>query len=812
MHPLKNRTIFSIILTSCLFSLIIPFVVLSYFATALTHKESVSTARKNAILVSDSITNSIRHALTNTTELISFTADSLAAIDPQSPDAKKEATRILNTFIYTDEGIYDAWFIFEKGVYGSGYFAQDFIRENGEVLPFVDNTDERLQDEAGAHWYYRALRSGEIYFDNEGSYDYGEGDIDVFTISAPIKKDGVTVGVVGMDIMRRYYYRMINDFDISGEREIMMLSQSGRILYSSNKAQDDKNLFAASNENKEKILEAMAQNKSRAFEGVSPDTGVKSLMYITPLNLPNAQQPAYLFIDMPSAMLYASANKIMVSILSAAVVAGGLLFIVILFTTRNIVFRLKELTNAANEVAQGNYDVQFGQDLPGGAKTKNEILLLQASIKKMIFQLKNYIRERQEFSNTLEQKIEERTHELSVMTEESEKAKKKAEEASRAKSDFLARMSHEIRTPINAIMGMTSIGLMSKNIEKKDYCFEKIETASNHLLGVINDILDMSKIEANKLELSFSEFEFEKMLSKIALLLKVKIDEKKQNLNIVIGQNVPKFIFSDEQHLSQVIFNLLSNAVKFTPDGGVISVVCGKRKDENGLAFIQVDVRDSGIGISKEQQAQLFQSFQQADNSISRKFGGTGLGLAISKNIVKLLGGDIWVTSEQGKGSVFSFIFTAKPVSYEKAMQNQQEAADAQEVKTVKDSFDGKRLLLVEDIDINREIVISLLDGMGLTIDSAENGSEAVEKFTADPAKYDLIFMDVQMPGIDGYEATRQIRALAAPQAKTVPIIAMTANVFKDDIDKSLAAGMNSHLGKPINIEEVKKVLTEYLG
>ncbi|MGB2579662.1 signal transduction histidine kinase/ActR/RegA family two-component response regulator [Elusimicrobium simillimum] len=803
MRLLKNRTIFTIILVSCLLSLTIPFILLSYFATALLHNESAATARKNAVLVSDSVSKSIKYSLTNTTELISFAADALAALDPQDPGSAPRASNILNTFIYTDDGIYDAWFIFEKGVYGDEYFAQDFIREDGKVIPFVDNTEERLADEKGAHWYYRPLRSGQIYFDNEGSYDYGEGDVDVFTISTPIKRDGKIVGVIGMDIMRRHYYRVISDFRITGEREILMLSQKGKVLYSPDESQDEKSIFINAGADKERILNIIASNKNSVVEGISPLTGKPSLVYIKPLDLPNAQQPAYLYLEMSSDILYANANKIMWTIILAAVIAGGLLFVGVFYSTKNIVGILKELTAAANDVAKGNYNVKFGSDFTGKENTHNELFLLQRSLKTMIVQLKNYIKERQEFSNTLEQKIEERTQALTLMTAESEKAKQKAEEASRAKSDFLARMSHEIRTPINAIMGMTAIGKNAKDIEKKDYCFGKIDNASSHLLGIINDILDMSKIEANKLELSFAAFDFSGMIAKVTDLIKVKVDEKKQTLTVNLDEGIAPYIISDEQHLSQVVFNLLSNAVKFTPDGGNISIHVSQQSAGAGKVALKVEVRDSGIGIAKEQQSALFQSFQQADSSISRKFGGTGLGLAISKHIIKMLEGEIWVDSAAGQGSVFSFVFKAKVA--------EGAAAAAQPAAPSTASFKGKKLLLVEDIEINREIVISLLEDTGIIIDTADNGTDAVDKVALAPGAYDMIFMDIHMPGIDGYEATRQIRALPASEAKTVPIVAMTANVFRDDIEKSIAAGMNAHLGKPINIEEVKKVLAQYL-
>jgi CheY-like chemotaxis protein len=332
----------------------------------------------------------------------------------------------------------------------------------------------------------------------------------------------------------------------------------------------------------------------------------------------------------------------------------------------------------------------------------------------------------------------------------------------------------------------------------------------------------MSKIEANKLELFYSEFDLEKTLSNIIAVFKIKIDEKKQKLNIQIGNDIPKHIISDEQRLSQVIFNLLSNATKFTPENGSIHLLVNKENQENDNIYLKIEVKDSGIGISKEQQKILFQSFQQADNSISRKFGGTGLGLAISKRIVELLGGDIWIDSQEGRGATFGFRFKAKiasninernkdivkDISFIGKEQGDKYADSERKIEGI---FAGKQLLLVEDMPINREILISLLESTGIIITSAEDGIKAIEMFSAEPEKYDIIFMDVQMPAMDGYEATRKIRSFSYPKSKTIPIIAMTANVFLEDIKKSLAAGMNAHLGKPINIEDVIKTLSKYI-
>ncbi|MGD9559583.1 MAG: response regulator [Oscillospiraceae bacterium] len=521
-------------------------------------------------------------------------------------------------------------------------------------------------------------------------------------------------------------------------------------------------------------------------------------------------------------------------------------------------------------------------------------------------------------------------------------AKELAEQSSHAKSDFLSRMSHEMRTPMNAIIGMTHIAKGAPELARKDYCLDKIDEASTHLLGVINDILDVSKIEAGKFELSASEFNFEKMLVRVADVMNFRIDEKKQAFTVRIDANVPQTIIADEQRLAQVITNLLSNAVKFTPDDGHITLTVQNLAEEGQDPCLRVTVQDDGIGISPEQQQRLFQHFEQADGGIARKFGGTGLGLAISKSIVQLMGGDIRLQSALGAGTTITFEVPVKAgtshdapqwhpaipwkdlrlmavddapevleyfteitaalglhcdiassgaeafglieahddapynlifvdwrmpgmngieltrqikarygshtivimISAAEWAEIEQEAraagvdgflskplfsslivncinerlAPAQNLAAPKDAIDDtagcfahRRILLAEDIEINREIVQAMLEGTGAQIEMAEDGKQAVQAAHDDPGRWDLILMDIHMPEMDGFEATRRIRALDSEWARRVPIIAMTANVFREDIEKCLAAGMNDHIGKPVAFEEIISKLKKHL-
>jgi CheY-like chemotaxis protein len=372
-------------------------------------------------------------------------------------------------------------------------------------------------------------------------------------------------------------------------------------------------------------------------------------------------------------------------------------------------------------------------------------------------------------------------------------------------------MSHEMRTPLNAIIGMTMVGKTSDELERKNYALDKIEDASTHLLGVINDVLDISKIEANKFELSPVEFNFEKMLQRVVNVVHFRAEEKDQKISIYIDKSMPKFMIGDDQRIAQVITNLLGNAVKFTPDNGKIILDASYLGEENGLCTIQISIKDSGIGISPEQLSRLFMSFHQAESSTVRKYGGTGLGLAISKSIVEMMGGKIRVESEVNKGSAFIFtIQVERGAEKIHSIEKQQEQDTSQDIEGL---FRGRHILMVEDMEINREILLTILEPTGLVIDCAENGVQAVNMFKEEPRKYEMIFMDVQMPEMDGYSATRNIREIETklPSAQRIPIVAMTANVFKEDIDRCLKAGMDDHIGKPVDFEIVIEKLKTYL-
>lgn len=376
--------------------------------------------------------------------------------------------------------------------------------------------------------------------------------------------------------------------------------------------------------------------------------------------------------------------------------------------------------------------------------------------------------------------------------------------SAKAKSDFLARMSHEIRTPMNGIIGMTEIALKDGQTEERRIdCLRKIEHSSEYLLGLINDILDMSKIESGKMRLIEEKCNLMEMIQGLHPLLEAKLNEN--NIQYIADIQLKNHWFlADSLRLNQVLINLLGNALKYSKPDGHVWLTVRETEEEKGFSNLYFQIRDDGIGISLENQQLIFRQFEQADNSDNARKQGTGLGLAISRRIVRMMDSDIKLESEPGKGSTFSFNVKLQPVSCEKTTVTSQ----PEEI-----SFPGKRILVVEDNELNMEIICTILEGYKILTEQAVNGKEAVYQMekTA-PGYYDMILMDIMMPEMDGLEAARAIRAMEREDCKTIPIYAMSANAFDEDVKRSLASGMNGHLSKPVDIQVLEKTLKKVLG
>ncbi len=381
-----------------------------------------------------------------------------------------------------------------------------------------------------------------------------------------------------------------------------------------------------------------------------------------------------------------------------------------------------------------------------------------------------------------------------------------AKSAAKAKSDFLSQMSHEIRTPMNAIIGMAQIARNSTNPNTMNDCMEKIECNSKHLLGIINDILDFSKIESGKLVFNNKLFSLSRNMDFVYEMFKADALQRKINLRVYLADIEHDGIIADSLRLNQVLINLLSNALKFTPKGGSVVLKAEEMVHNQGESIYQFTVSDTGIGIDPQEAKKLFTPFAQANAGINRIYGGTGLGLAISNSLVIIMGGEFELDTKPGEGSTFSF--TIRVQAQKDAKIN---VPEKEHIKTGH-YFNGKRILVVDDIEINREIIVTLLDNIGLQIECAENGKAALDLFEkSDIGYYDLIFMDMQMPVMDGCSSTMEIRNCCRSDSKTVKIISMSANVFKEDIDRAYESGMNGYITKPVEMEQLINGLEEWL-
>ena len=433
-------------------------------------------------------------------------------------------------------------------------------------------------------------------------------------------------------------------------------------------------------------------------------------------------------------------------------------------------------------------------------------------------------------------RLEESNAMLARSKETAEQAFQIAEEANRAKSSFLSNMSHDIRTPMNAIVGFAS--LLARDVENPDKVREytkKITASSQHLLGLINDILDISKIEAGKTTLNLSDENMTELLENLDTIIRPQMKDKNHTFDVHKEGLTHEWVAMDKLRLNQILLNLLSNAVKYTPEGGhVVLTVQELPQLARQLAHFRFVVKDNGYGMSEEYQKKIFQAFTREEDSVTNRIQGTGLGMAITKNLLDLMGGSISLESEKGKGSTFtvdlelaiseqaggaverSAAASGQEASGREGRGTKAAGGENEEANTAKAAaspvLEGMHILVAEDNEINAEILRELLDMEGATCDICENGKLVVEAFAkSSPGQYRLVLMDVQMPVMNGYAATKAIRALKHPSAGTIPVIAMTANAFAEDVRDALEAGMDAHVAKPINMEVLVQTVQRVL-
>jgi len=889
----EKMTIFRRILLFSIVPLIIIFTVIIGLINNIVYDKSVAFADEKTKIFANETAKRVDEEFLNAQELIKVVENYLSEIVPNAPQSQETVMHWIELVLKATPYIHCIWFSFEPDEFIPGErFSRDFVRI-GDSIIINSEVDDDYHNPDESPWYYYPFTTGEMWFESASFYDYGLGlgGKYVAGVSMPMSRDGKIVGVAGVDILYEKNFRFIAERQIENERILLLMTKAGDIVFSADSSLMKKSIFDMNFKNKERVRQYLSKNTEFNITDISPFFGVESKMYFYPIrNTKSNSEQLYLYADLPIEVLFSEAKKAM-SLIVMISVLGILLFAVILFfTIRKLLKPIRMLTESANLIANDKLDISLDSLIDthlgaGTGETKNEAYILFAALKNMKARL----------SQT-----------------------QKIKAISKAKGDFLAKMSHEIRTPMNAITGMTELALRENiPLSAKEHILT-IKQASSHLLSLINDILDLSKIESGKLEIINAPYSFSSLLNDVVSIIRMKTVDSNVRFVVNTDCRIPNSLFGDETRVRQVMLNILSNAVKYTDKGFISFAVLGEITGEDTV-LLTIEVTDTGRGIKGEDIKKLFGDFVQVDSADSRNIEGTGLGLAITKNLVTAMGGEIGVMSEYNKGSTFTVSLPQKilmpqplaavdkPEEKSAIVYERREvfansivctvdnlgvecdyAGDEAEfrgrlkqknytfvfveshlyadVKKVVSELNSKakivlltnfgdsvadnetsviimpaysisvanilndifdlsycrnedsfvrfcapqaRVLIVDDINTNLKVAQGLLSPYKMQIDLCASGPKAIDAVNKN--RYDLVFMDHMMPGMDGVEATRRIRECEGVYFKELPIIALTANAVSGMKEMFLTNGFSDFISKPIDVVRLNTVLEKWI-
>ncbi len=771
-------SIFPRILLATMVPLAFVFFIVLLTINGIIYQTNVDFANQRTSIMAQRVAVQAESTLASLDTMLEITAQHLLTILDESSANKDTVAEFLRTLMRTNKNVYAAWMVVEPGVLGPDRSGVSYIREGDGISALRHIPPDSLEDPAQSPWYNIPRRTRQPFFYTLDHYDYGTGERGIYNggYAVPMKRGDSLAGVVGFDFLYPVAFSFLADWERITNQRVLLLAGNGTILYSTQPELVNKRIEEAgySLETADTLKEAMLDNRDLLFEAESPLMGGRSLQQLWPMRLAYADRSMFVLTDSPVAGLYREAERSIELIVSTAVIGLILLGASVFFATRNIVKPIRRLTTNAEWIANGKLDVVL-DDFSGDREPRHEVDQLEMSVKKMLDEL------------TL-------THTLRLKAIAAEFEKEKIEQSSEAKARFFANMSHEIRTPMNAILGMAELLLNEPLGEREAKYARDIKLASESLLGIINDILDLSKLESGKLPLVKVHYDLRSMLENIYSLCFFLAKNKRLDFEMELSPDLPHVLHGDDIRLRQVLLNIIGNAIKFTPRG---SVFVRASRDGDWLVF---DIADTGIGIREEEMEYLFQPFKQLDSKKNRAIKGTGLGLSISHNLLELMGGTVTVRSEHGVGSTFTVRVPYVPGDSDKVAARQ----DVVQVRFAPDS----RVLVVDDSRINLDVAAGIIGMFGIQCEKAGGGREALERLESGE-RFDIIFMDHMMPDMDGVETTRAIRQM--PGMKDQVIIALTANAVIGTREMFIEAGMNDFLSKPIVKSALQAMLSKWM-